>query len=193
MKINEEGKYVWSFDMDMKKNPSILKFVLKIILAILIFLFLFLAFLAIKDRDWETFLWAGKILAGCSLAIIAICYVAYWFVTKYFGGIYSWCYEMDEDGIRYWQPEEQAEKSRNIAKTSAAVGALTGNLGLAAAGTANALADVNEVKFDKVNFLGKSEEEDMITMHTILMHHVIYVDKENFDFVYNYIHDRVKH
>lgn len=114
--------------MDMRKNSSILKFVLKIILAILIFLFLFLAFLAIKDRDWETFLWAGKILAGCSLVIIAICYIAYWLVTKYFGGTYSWCYEMDEDGIRYWQPEEQAEKARNIAKTSAAVGAVTGNL-----------------------------------------------------------------
>ncbi|MBR2788044.1 MAG: hypothetical protein IKD94_02665 [Erysipelotrichaceae bacterium] len=141
----------------MRKNSSILKFVLKIILAILIFLFLFLAFLAIKDRDWETFLWAGKILAGCSLVINAICYIAYWLVTKYFGGTYSWCYEMDEDGIRYWQPEEQAEKARNIAKTSAAVGAVTGNLGLAAAGTVNALSDVNKVKFDKVNFLGKSE------------------------------------
>jgi hypothetical protein len=193
MKINNEGKYVWSYDMDMNKNHSILKIVLKIVLGILAFLFLFLAYLAIKDQDWGTFVWAGKILAICSVVIIAICYVAYWFVTKYFHGTYSWCYEMDEEGIRYWQPPEQAEKSRNIAKTSAAVGAMTGNFGLAAAGTANALNNENIVEFDKVNFLGKSEDEDMITMHTILMHHVVYVDKENFEFVYNYINDRVKH
>ena len=152
MQINNEGKYVWSFDMDMYKNTSILKFVLKIVLGILAFLFLFLAFLAIKDQDWETFVWAGKILAICSLVIIAICYVSYWFVTKYFKGTYSWCYEMDEEGIRYWQPPEQAEKTRNIAKTSAAVGAMTGNLGLAAAGTANAITDENYVEFNKVNF-----------------------------------------
>ncbi|MBR3250197.1 MAG: hypothetical protein IKF80_00655 [Erysipelotrichaceae bacterium] len=193
MKTNNEGKYVWSYDMDMSKNHSILKLVLKIVTGILVLLFLFFVFLAIRDKDWGKFIWAIKILGGCALAIIAICFASYWFVGKYFGGTYSWCYEMDEEGIRYWQPEEQAEKARNIAETSAIVGAATGNLGLAAAGAANSITDENKVNFDQVNFLGKSEAENMITMHTILMHHMIYVNDEDFDFVYNYISQRVKH
>ena len=53
--------------------------------------------------------------------------------------------------------------------------------------------DENKVNFDQVNFLGKSEAENLITMHTILMHHMIYVNDEDFDFVYNYISQRVKH
>ena len=100
MKLND-GKYTWTYDMDMKQNRSVLNLVLKIVTGILAFIFLFLGFLSLRDGDMETFLEMGGVVALCSVVIIAICYLAYWWTTKKFGGVYSWCYEMDEEGIRY--------------------------------------------------------------------------------------------
>ncbi len=192
MKLND-GKYTWTYDMDMKHNRSVLNLVLKIVTGILAFIFLFLGFLSLRDGDMETFLEMGGVVALCSVVIIAICYLAYWWTTKKFGGVYSWCYEMDEEGIRYWQPEEQAAIAKDIARTSAAIGAMTGNVGLAAAGTANAISDENTVKFSGVTIMTTNEKEDLISLHAIVMHHMIYVNKEDYEFVRNYISERVKH
>lgn len=193
MTLDSEGKYTWHYDMDMKQNRSVINLVLKIVIGLLIFLFAFIAFLYLKEGDVEGLMSMSGVLAGCAVAIIAICYFAYWYTCKVFDHVYSWDYEMDEEGIRYWQPKDQAEKAKNIAKGAAAVGAMTGNLGLAAAGTANALTDVNEIKFKNVTILSKNEKEDLISLHAIFMHHMIYVDKKDYDFVYSFIADRVRH
>ena len=70
---------------------------------------------------------------------------------------------------------------------------MTGNVGLAAAGTANAISDENTVKFSGVTIMTTNEKEDLISLHAIVMHHMIYVNKEDYEFVRNYISERVKH
>ena len=80
MKLND-GKYTWTYDMDMKQNRSVLNLVLKIVTGILAFIFLFLGFLSLRDGDMETFLEMGGVVALCSVVIIAICYLAYWWTA----------------------------------------------------------------------------------------------------------------
>ena len=53
MKLND-GKYTWTYDMDMKQNRSVSNLILKIVTGILAFIFLFLGFLSLRDGDMET-------------------------------------------------------------------------------------------------------------------------------------------
>ena len=51
--------------------------------------------------------------------------------------------------------------------------------------TANGVDET--VRFSKIRSVGKNREQNLITMSGLIMHHMVYVDDENFDFVYDFI------
>ncbi|MBQ6493357.1 MAG: hypothetical protein IJI92_05795 [Erysipelotrichaceae bacterium] len=47
---------------------------------------------------------------------------------------------------------------------------------------------VNEtVRFEKIRKVGKKEDQNLITMSGLIMHHMIYADDVDYDFVYDFI------
>ena len=190
MLADHEGRYRWVYEMDMKKNRSILWFILKIVLGILLFLYLFLLFLCWKSGfSWEEFFWLSRIILLCAAVAIAITYGCYWFVSWRFQETYVLLYEMDEEGIFYKQSESQEEKTKMIAYAAAVTGTLTGNYGLLGAGLAAANSGTR-FTFDKVRSVSSRPQDDLINANTALMHHMIYVNPADYAFVQKYICER---
>ncbi|MBQ6149123.1 MAG: hypothetical protein IJI83_06230 [Oscillospiraceae bacterium] len=188
MQKNENGYYTWTYSMDMWQNRSIINLVLKIVLGIMALLYLFMMFLVFSDGfDFDRWWWVTKIILACVAAIVVISYFAYWLVSKYFGGVYTFIYEMDDETLHYYQPEDQKEKTQNIGAAATIVGLATKNFGTASAGMMTANGVNETVRFEKIRKVGKKEDQNLITMSGLIMHHMIYADDVDYDFVYDFI------
>lgn len=186
----EEDRYRWLYEVDMYRNPSIFLTVVKVVgicLCLPVGLILFLelkagnSFLSILRNMKPIFI---------TLAVVAlITIVSYWFVAHMYSGKYCAIYEMDENGVTLIQLEEQFEKQQVIARLAALTGAFTGNIGLIGSGMLNMERKNVYSDFHKVYSVKGYRNRDLIKVNSPFLFNQIYVQKEDFDFVENYIRE----
>ncbi|MBR0462739.1 MAG: hypothetical protein IJJ00_08535 [Erysipelotrichaceae bacterium] len=188
---DEIGNYHWIHEMDMKQNKSILWLILKIVIGSLAGIFAIVIAICMKDgMAFAEIMDMAWIILLCFALIIAICFFAYWLVTKMYGGTYVMIYDMNDEGISFSQTADQAEKTRIIAGFSSLAGAAAKNYGLMASGFAVANNTNNYSQFSKVRKVIVKRDENHIDLCSPFLLNMIYVDDEDFDFVENYITQR---
>lgn len=191
IKMNNEGKYTWEYEMDFSKNKSLLSLIMKIMT--FIFLFIIVAMAIIMgvngNFDMDGFLYFLKIAVPIFLFVYLVAYLAFYFYVKSLGGSYHARFEMNEEGVTHIPMEKEKEYNQKIGKASFFVGMLTGNAGTAGAGAY--LANIEDIHsdFSKVKTIKTDREHDIIHVNYLTLNNQIYVDKDNYDFVFNYIKD----
>lgn len=191
IRLCKDGKYRWVYKMSLLKNPTIFLTVFKLFAGVVLGMFLvFGFFLFVIHGDWKG-LWEMTKAMGLVMAIFfGLTILGVLLVAAMNHGKYIVLFEMDEEGIAHIVTPEQAKKAQKLGAITAIVGAGRGSLTTAGAGMLAASRDSSTSVFAHVRKVKPRRWLNVIKVNQLLNHNQVYVRKEDFDFVYNYIKSR---
>ena len=187
---NNEGKYVWGYELDLFKNSSVLKLVLKVVGLSFLAVFLFALLLSINDRDffWKGFLENLKVFAILIPVMLVLAFVSYLIYAKIMNGKYCVIFEMDENGVKHTQLDKQTDKAKMISLVEMTIGAVSRNPGLVGSGLMKYEYSSIYTDFKKVKRIVSDRKNNAIILKYGLHNNQIYVE-EDYDEVLNFIRD----
>ena len=178
-----DGSYEWIYELDMKKNNSILRVVLITIGASMIPIALMILFLFFRDGFDPT---VALVTGLCFLAVIVISLACYWFLGTRYRWSYYMVYRMDEEGISFRQVREQYEKTETMGRVLALLGAAGGNAGAASAGL-RMTSNTARSEFRNVKTITLNRFNNLINVISPFLVNMVYVSDKYYDFVLDYI------
>ena len=184
----EDGKYRWTYPLDMLKNPSIL-FVLLKIFGILLSIPLLIALIsAAANNDWQK-IWDGfiKIWLIVMVVFFVIILISYLIVVWMNGGKYVVNFTMDEKRLIHEQVPVQYDRARKVGLLAALVGIFAKRPAAAGAGALAASRNTSVSVFDKVRRVKPRRGQNLIKVNQSLERNQVYVPDEDFDFVLDFI------
>ena len=184
----EDNKYRWVYVLSAWKNPAVFRTV-AIVCAIAYFapLIILIGIFTANGQLASAMKEILPIYMIIGLVLIVIVIVCYYAVGKYYGGKFTFLYEMDENGITFRRFEGDEEKTQNIADLAVFTGLLTKNAGLVGAGMSTSINDTAYSNFSKIYTISADEKTDMIALTSFLLYNQIFVPKEDFEFVLSFI------
>jgi len=186
-----DGKYRWTYEMSLIRNPTVFLLVWKIFFFIILGLFALLVLLQSGDSRfwWEGFLDTARVFGFILIGMTALTAMGYLLYAAVMGGKYIVDFEMDEKGVHHRQDVSQAEKAKKLGRATAIAGAASGRIGTVGAGL-NAQRTEMYSEFGKVRRVKAYPRRDLIKVNGLLSHNQVYVGKEDFAFVKDYIVSR---
>ena len=184
----EDGKYRWTYPLDMLKNPSIL-FVLLKIFGILLSIPLLIALIsAAANNDWQK-IWDSflKIWLIVMVVFFVIIVISYLIVVWMNGGKYVVNFTMDDKRLIHEQVPVQYDRARKVGLLAALVGIFAKRPAAAGAGALAASRDSSVSVFDKVRRVKPRRGQNLIKVNQSLERNQVYVPDEDFDFVLDFI------
>lgn len=181
-----DGKYRWTYEMSLYRNPAIFLLVWKIFF--FIFSAIFACILIADVINWGTkniigflkfffyFLFGMTVVIGLGYLIYAVI----------MGGKYSMLFEMDEDGINHKQMPNQEKKAKAVSSLTVLAGLFSGKVTTVGVGL-NAARSEMYSDFSKVQKVIADPDTNLIKVNELLSHNQIYTETEDFDFVLKYI------
>lgn len=186
--LYSDGKYRWKYEMSLIKNPMIFFTVWKIFFFILFGGFLLGFFVSLGNRD---FFWKGflDLLGGYGIAlgVMTALTVLACLIYAAIMGKYSVEFEMDEKGVKHTQNPAQAKKAKKLAAATMVAGAAAGRPSAIMAGRGASFKTVSYSDFSRVRKVKPFKAFSTIKVNELLEHNQVYTEKEDFDFVKNYI------
>ena len=184
----EDGKYRWTYPLDMLKNPSIL-FVLLKIFGILLSIPLLIALIsAAANNDWQK-IWDGfiKIWLIVMVVFFVIILISYLIVVWMNGGKYVVNFTMDEKRLIHEQVPVQYDRARKVGLLAVLMGIFAKRPATAGAGALAASRDTSVSVFDKVRRIKPRRGQNLIKVNQSMERNQVYVPDEDFDFVLDFI------
>ena len=186
---DEDGKYRWTYEMGLFRNPTIFILVWKIFFFIILGIFAFMVIVDVIDWggfDGERFLGTLKIMGWILLGMTALVGVSYLVYAAVMGGKYIVEFEMDERGINHRQIPAQAQKAKKIGQAAMAVGLATGKMSTMSAGMSAQRTEMYS-EFARVRKVKAYPRRNLIKVNEGPFHNQVYVGKEHFAFVESFI------
>ncbi|MCR4724602.1 MAG: hypothetical protein K5772_04090 [Clostridia bacterium] len=186
-----DGIYRWVYEFPMVKNPTILITVWKVLLVSCAICLVLVGVPLLFTDGPESLLGLGKGFGAALLVLLPLSILGYLLVAAAYGGKYMVLFEMDETKVRHIQMEKQVKKAQAMGWLTAMAGLAAGSLSAAGSGllassksvSTSVFADVKQVKADRAMHV--------IRVNQLLEHNQVYANGADFDFVLNYILDRV--
>ena len=182
-----DGKYRWMYSVNLFTDPTFFFLVWKIFFFILLGVF---AVTFIVDWvEWgfghsvmNNLKFYGIILLGMT-ALVAVGYLIY---AAIMGGKYTVLFEMDENGVNHRQIRSQAKKAQIIGELTALAGALAGKPSVVGIGLTSQRSEMR-TDFSIVRKVKAYPRRRLIKVNGLLEHNQVYAQKEDFEFVKDYI------
>lgn len=188
IQLCQDGKYRWIYEMHMMKNPVIFFTVLKIFGWIFFIGWLLLSIFDLIDGNGlEIILKSGMVMFLFFLGFTVLTILGYTLVAAMNGWKYVVLFEMDEHGLLHHQMKEQVKKAKAIGWLTILAGGASGNLSTIGAGILAATKTTSASDFAHVRSIKPQRRWNTIKVNEPLSKNQVYVEKEDFDFVYNYI------
>ena len=188
----EDGTYRWIYEFSMLKNPIILLTVLKIFALVLIGMWLFFGLFSIKDEGFPgAYVNEAKALLIPAIILFALSIVAYLILAAIYGWKYIVLFEMNEEGIRHIHMEKQFKKAEAVGWITAFLGAAANKPGITGTGLLAATKQEMLSEFSKVKKMKVLRGFHTIKLDALLNHNQIYADGEDYEFVVEYIKERI--
>ena len=184
-----DGKYRWTYEMSLFKNLTFFFLVWKIFFFIIFGVF---AFMIIIDAfEWPAELGVRiletlKIFCWFLIGMTVLVVIAYLIYAAVMGGSYIVEFEMDEKGIRHRQIASQAKKAKKTAAATVVAGLATGRVSTVAAGLNSSRTEMYS-DFSRVRKVIACPRRSTIKVNAPFSHNQVYVLKDDFDFVKDYI------
>ena len=181
-----DGKYRWTYEMSLYRNPAIFLLVWKIFF--FIFSTIFACILIADIIDWGTKNIIGflKFFFYFLIGMTVVIGLGYLIYAVIMGGKYSMLFEMDEDGINHKQMPNQAKKAKAVSSLTVLAGLFSGKVTTVGVGI-NAARSEMYSDFSKVQKVIADPDTNLIKVNELLSHNQIYTETEDFDFVLKYI------
>jgi hypothetical protein len=187
VRLCKDGKYRWTYPMNMLTNPTVYFTVCKIFggLGAIAFIATYISDIfsgnfanMIEDLKW----WGVAILV-----FLVISGISYLIVAAQYGGKYIVRFTMDENGIKHEQVPVQKKKAVKLGAVLAGVGALTGSPGRVGQGILTAAHTTLASDFKVVRSIKAQRRWNTIKVNEPFAKNQVYTTKEDFDFVLDYI------
>ena len=182
------GKYRWTYEMSLFKNPTIFLTVAKalgITVAVTALLIGIISWIA-DGFSAESLLFAGKlflILAGIFAVLLILGYLIY---AAVMGGRFILDFTMDEKVLVCSQSAAQADRAEKIGLAAMLLGLLTHTRGAVSAGYAASSRTESAVELGTVKKVVTDKKHGVIKLRTVGWDQV-WADGEDFDFVAGWI------
>ncbi len=179
-------KYHWVYELPMGKSFFLLFEVWRVLgIAAGIVIVLMALMNLFSHNGWKGLLFSAEmgILVLAILMVISI--PAYWIVTKANNGKYTVLFDMDKDGIDHTQVKTDKQHALDV--LTMFIGGASGNFTAAGAGMLSASGGSLYSRFSNVRKIKAVRGKDLIKLNGRFLRNQIYVAKEDFDFVYDYI------
>ncbi len=123
IRLCNDGKYRWVYEMNMLKNPTIFFTVLKVMMISIGIVWLFGLVIGLGDMSLDYFLFWTK-LTGIMIGIFFVLTIIGVLITAAVLGKYVVLFEMDEKEVVHIQMPRQVKKAEVIGLITALVGAM---------------------------------------------------------------------
>ena len=190
-----DGKYRWVYELNLYKNPAIIKEVGRVMfISLVIVLALIFGFQMIDGIG--TF--AEKLqfvaeLAGILVAILLVITILGYLLYSYMmGGTYCALFEMDENGICNKAQEKHIKKAELISAITVIAGIASGRPGVVGTGMLASARTSMYTRFDSVKELEILPKQHLIRLNEKLSRNQVYAEDEDFAFVADYIRTRCR-
>ena len=188
VRLCEDGKYRWTYPLDMMKNPSILFVVYKIFGILLSIPLLISIIRAAIDGDWAR-AWDDSIKIWLIvLAVFAvIIHLSYLVIVWVYGGKYVVHFTLDEEQLVHEQERAQFQRARKLGIIAMIVGFLTKKPSTVGQGLFMASRDTSTSTLTKVRRIKPRRAWHLIKVNEGLEHNQVYVPKEDYDLVLDFL------
>ena len=191
VRLCEDGKYRWIYEMNMLTNPTIFLTVFKIFFYIILAGWLiFGTFLYLIHGDFAGFLDFGKGALIAIAGMAALTFLGVLLLSALYGGKYVVLFEMDEEQIKHIQLPKQVKKAEALSLLTALVGIAAKRPTTVGAGLLASGKTTSTSEYKKVRRVVARRALHLIKVNQLLEKNQIYVPDEDFDFVYEYIKSR---
>ncbi|MBP5737011.1 MAG: hypothetical protein J6W55_06150 [Acidaminococcaceae bacterium] len=190
-----DGKYRWVYELNLYKNPAIVKEVCRVML-ISLAIVMALVFIFVMIDTIGSF--AEKLLFFAELAgiVLAVCLVitilGYLLYSCMMGGTYCALFEMDEDGVCNKIQDKHIKKAELIGAITMIAGLAGGRPGVIGTGVLASARTSMYTGFDDVKELEILPEKNLIRLNETLSRNQVYAENEDFAFVADYIKRRCR-
>lgn len=187
VRLCTDGKYRWTYPMNMLTNPSVFITICKIFGGIGAVAFILTYFNTIIHGEFATILDDLKWWGVAILVFLAISGISYLIVAAQYGWKYMVQFTMDENGITHEQIPAQKEKAIKTGGVLTGVGILTGRPGSMGQGLLVASHTKLSSDFKVVRSVKPKRYCNTIKVNEPFTKNQIYTTKEDFEFVLDYI------
>ena len=190
-----DGKYRWVYELNLYKNPAIIKEVGRgMLISLAIVLALIFGFEMIDGIGTfaEKLQYVAE-LAGILLTILLVITILGYLLYSYMmGGTYCALFEMDENGICNKAQEKHIKKAELIGAITVIAGIASGRPGVAGTGMLASARTSMYTRFDSVKELEILPKQHLIRLNEKLSRNQVYAEDEDFAFVADYIRSRCR-
>ena len=192
IKINNEGKYIWGYELDLFKNFVVLKLVLKIVGLSFLVVYVLSCLLSLGNSGFffNGLLENTKVFFILTVVMLILALVAYFIYAKMMSGKYCVVFEMDENGIKHTQLDKQADKANMISLIETLAGVATNDPGLTGAGLMKYGHTSIYTDFKKVKKIKAERNSNAVILKYGLHNNQIYIEDEDYDEVLAFIGSR---
>ncbi len=191
VRLCDDGKYRWIYEMNMLTNPTIFLTVFKIFFYIILAGWLiFGTFLYLIHGDFQGFLDFSKGALIAIAGMAGLTFLGVLLLSAMYGGKYVVLFEMDEQEIKHIQLPRQVKKAQALSLLTALVGIAAKRPTTVGAGLLASGKTTSTSEYKKVRRVVARRTLHLIKVNQLLEKNQIYVPDEDFDFVYEYIKSR---
>ena len=185
---DQNGRYSWVYEMPMLKSFFLLTEVWKVLgIAFLLTLFISMLFQIISGGNVADIFSSFLVFALVLLIMMIISIPAYYIVTKANNGMYTVLFEMDDKGIEHTQIK--SDKARALEALTILAGSAARNRTTMGAGVLAAAGGSLYSSFAGVRKISAYPNKHLIRIESLLKSNQVYVDENDFAFVFEYIVD----
>lgn len=192
IRLCPDGVYRWHYAFDMRRNPTILFTVWRVLGFSFGAVYLFSIILRIIDGGVTVAkLWSEtKPFLILAVVFLVISIIAYCIVAGSYGWKYQVLFEMTEDKVTHMQMPKQFEEAEAIGWLTALAGAATGNLSMMGQGIDTAARNISVSEFKSVTSVKVRRRRHTIFVNETFDKNQVYAEDEDFEFVLRFILDR---
>ena len=183
------NRYHWIYELPMKKSFFLLFEVWKVLCigALIFFIINILISLILKEGSQNILEMFGVSLL-CLGIMLVLSIPAYYIVIKANNGMYTVLFEMDDNGIDHIQIK--TDKANALDLLTVFVGVAGKNRTTTAAGLLSSTGSSLYSRFVDVRKIKAYKAKNLIILKSRFINNQVYVNDEDFDFVYEFITER---
>ena len=187
VRLCEDGKYRWTYSMNMYTNPAIINVVFKIF-GILFAIAILAMFIGPAIRgEWDV-VKEGLRIWLIVLGVFAVLVVlAYLIVAWTYGGRYIVHFTMDDKLVIHEQEAAQVARARKLNMLTVLVGVLAKRPSTVGAGMLAASRSTSSSVLENVRRIKPRRRLHLIKVNQLLDRNQVYVPDEDFDFVLDFL------
>lgn len=186
------GKLYWEYDLSFWKNPAILITVLRVMWLSSFICAFIVSIFQIGDGFGKAvgFFFKLGILMCAGMSVLAL--LGYALYALIMGGKYCVVFEMDETGVNHIQVASQFKKAQVLSALTVMAGLAGGKLTVVGSGLLAGSRQAMRTNFAANVKVEGNKNRETIYLTDGLFHNQVYADKQQFDYVLNYIQEHCK-